>query len=39
MQAEELFHPNNWQAEIVSNGVRGFAEHCLAFAPVPFPVA
>lgn len=38
MLAEGLFHPK-LQAEIAFNDVRGFAEHCLAFAPVPSPIA
>ena len=39
MQAEELRYPIWLQAGIASNDVRGFAEHCLAFAPVPSPTA
>ena len=39
MLAEGLFHPKYLHAEIAFNDVRGFAEHCLAFAPVPSPVA
>ena len=39
MQAEAIFHPNYLQVEIAFSDVRGFAEHCLAFAPVPSPIA
>ena len=39
MRAEKLFRPHCSQAEIALNDVRGFAEQCLAFAPVPSPIA
>lgn len=36
---ENFSIPTYLQAEIASNDVRGFAEHCLAFALIPSPIA